>query len=519
MHDVLVLGSGAAGVSAALALAGCDVLVTDVGLTRPEGVLVLDPGDDRSRRDLLGARFESLHNLFRPYLSPKLKAPRTRFVIHVPEGAPGVRSETFDAQQSFARGGLANIWGAGVYRFTDSDLRGFPISVEDLAPDYDVLTRTIGVSGGEDDLAPFFGSANFLQPPLPLAPVFEALLGRWGRRRAGLMQAGLHLGRPRLAVLSQPLDGRPAYDGRGTEFFESGNPAIFNPSLLLARLCEEGAVRYRSGFLAERFTETADGVRVDGRDTTTGEPASLTARRLVLAAGALGTARLALASRDDGESRLPLLDNAVSYLPFVDPRAIGAPPAGRSFCGAALNGVYTGPLTPEPVQMTLYGMEGPLRTDFLFELPLPAHSLLRASRDLVPALVTVQIFYPDEPADTNTLQLLPDGSLEIRYKQRPTGALEAHLVKLFRKLGLLGSSRLCRSLAPGNSFHYAGSLPMSRDPSGPYATGVDGRLAGTRAVYVADAACFPRLPSKNHTFTIMAIAHRLGRLLREQVGP
>jgi hypothetical protein len=45
-----------------------------------------------------------------------------------------------------------------------------------------------------------------------------------------------------------------------------------------------------------------------------------------------------------------------------------------------------------------------------------------------------------------------------------------------------------------------------------------GRLAGTRGVYVADAATLPALPSKNHSFTLMAnamrIAEHVGRTLR-----
>ena len=42
-------------------------------------------------------------------------------------------------------------------------------------------------------------------------------------------------------------------------------------------------------------------------------------------------------------------------------------------------------------------------------------------------------------------------------------------------------------------------------------------LAGTKAVYIGDSAAFPRLPAKNLTFTIMANALRIGRLLRAEL--
>jgi choline dehydrogenase-like flavoprotein len=65
----------------------------------------------------------------------------------------------------------------------------------------------------------------------------------------------------------------------------------------------------------------------------------------------------------------------------------------------------------------------------------------------------------------------------------------------------------------GSSIHYAGTLPMKKDP-GRYETDVDGRLSGTKHVYVADGACFSALPAKNLTLTIMANAMRIATRLR-----
>jgi choline dehydrogenase-like flavoprotein len=43
----------------------------------------------------------------------------------------------------------------------------------------------------------------------------------------------------------------------------------------------------------------------------------------------------------------------------------------------------------------------------------------------------------------------------------------------------------------------------------------DGRLRGTRAVWIADGSVFPRLPSPGLTFTMMANADRIGTKVRE----
>ena len=54
---------------------------------------------------------------------------------------------------------------------------------------------------------------------------------------------------------------------------------------------------------------------------------------------------------------------------------------------------------------------------------------------------------------------------------------------------------------------------MRAEP-GRFETSPDGRLAHTNRIFVADAANFSDLPSKNLTMTIMANAMRIGRGIR-----
>ena len=65
--------------------------------------------------------------------------------------------------------------------------------------------------------------------------------------------------------------------------------------------------------------------------------------------------------------------------------------------------------------------------------------------------------------------------------------------------------------------HYAGTLPMRLRPEAKYETDSGGLLFGSRRVHVVDAALFPRLPSKNLTFTIMANALRIGRAVAREL--
>ena len=161
---------------------------------------------------------------------------------------------------SFAQGGLANVWGAGVYRFNSADLEGF-LHAEELAPYYDSLTEHIGVSGTNDDLVPYFGADSRLMPPIRITRFAEDLLRQYEKKRQAFKVQGITMGLPRLAVLTRDHNGRAAYGYENLEFFKPYIPAIYNPVFTLNDLVERGLVRLKSGYLVSRYTEHAD--RVD----------------------------------------------------------------------------------------------------------------------------------------------------------------------------------------------------------------------------------------------------------------
>jgi choline dehydrogenase-like flavoprotein len=525
--EIIVVGGGPSGTFAAWQLRGRGVLVLDVG-HRPEGASTLDGNLYDLRKEasaaggelfeeLIGSDFESLHNVFHAYLSPKLKSPRMRFVTQGAAELSPVRSDNFDALISFAAGGMANAWGAGLYRFTDDDLSGYPIGVKDLEPFYEAITAKVGISGTDDDLSRFFGPALGLQPPVEIGASGRALLARYARRRGTLNRLGLYIGRPRLAVLTREHDGRPPYRYEALEFFRPGDPAVYTPLYTLDEMIRRGEIDYRPGLLVERYAEGGAGITVTARECAGGRLRTFACKRLILAAGTLGSAKIALRSNEDYSTALPLLDPNLSYIPLVDPARVGGALDKRVYSAAMLNAVYAGDRYPRPVQMTLYGVVGTLRSDYLFDFPLSVRGNLAAARYLTPALVLIQLSYPDAPAPGNRLRLALDGRLELRYADKPAGALEAPLLALFRRIGYLGAPALCRRLTPGNSYRYAGTLPMTATPTERYQTDRNGLLCGTRGVYVADAATLSPLPSKNHSFTMMAnamrIADHVGRTL------
>jgi len=522
--EVIIVGSGPSGVAAALELLDRNLLILDAGFEAPASSHKLDQnlydlkrGNEDLSALLLGEQYEGLHNVASPYLSPKLKSPLVRFVTREWRELCPVDSYGFDGILSFATGGLSNVWGAGVYRFNDKELKDFPIRVSDLNPFYDRLTSEIGVSGCEDDLTPFFGSVQGLLPPIKMDQLSEGLLEQYSKKKRRLSRLGLYIGKPRIALLTKELNERAAYDYDGLEFFKPNGPSIYNSSYTLKDLRKRPNINYRSGFLVERFEETSEGVKVFAKNIETKAVEEFFGRKLMLAAGTISTSKMVLSSYNDYTTRLPLLDNAVSFIPFLAPRFIGASQENRFFSGVQLNVVYQKHEDGPPIQGSFYGVMGLLRSDLLLDLPLSIKGNLTAAKYLTPAMGVLYLLYPDYPDPNNYLRLTASGELEIRYKRKSLGRIETELISAFWRLGFFSLPSLCKFPAPGNSFHYAGTLPMKAEPGSKYVTSINGLLSGTKHVYVVDGANFTSLPSKNHTFTIMANSMRIAHHLRQEL--
>jgi choline dehydrogenase-like flavoprotein len=156
--DVIVVGSGPSGVSVTQPLleAGLCVALLDGGRRRETE---LPPGtyhdirrqDPEQWRLFLGRELEALRPAGPP--SPKFDAPTSRFAFEGGASAQRVEGRGFAALVSLARGGLSNIWGAGVASYGDEELADFPFGPADLAPSYERVARRMGLTGfAADDL-------------------------------------------------------------------------------------------------------------------------------------------------------------------------------------------------------------------------------------------------------------------------------------------------------------------------------------------------------------------------------
>ncbi len=516
-YDVVVVGSGPGGTATALGLSGHGLKVglVDVGY-EPQEVewpnsfddALIAPTDWRSH--LLGEAFEYLEALHNDVSMAKFRAPFQAFVTKNMELTP-VRGHGFTALVSHAMGGLANLWGAQMLRYDDEDLAEFPITAKSLAPHYDVIEQEMGISGSNDDLTRFYGKDPNLLPPLKLNPNASDLLHRYTRQRKFLNKRGVFIGHPRTSILTEDNHQRTATSYDGLEFFRPSSPSLYTPAFTLKKLIDSGHVTYMPGLLATQFADEENGASVRVRDIHDGGEKLISARKLVLAAGALGSARLALVSGNNDQMRLPLLDNPLSYIPLINPMRLGRTQDPKTSY-LQLNLCFRQKDTPLTMG-SFYAINGLLHSDFACELPLKMADNLRLIPHIVPAVLILHLWYHDE-ADVSKswVQIDRDKVLHVHGKSPLNGALERKLIWTLLRLGFFSLPGLVQYPQSGNSFHRCGTLPMRENP-GPYETAADGRLGSARNIFVTDASIFPSLSAKNLSLTIMANAHRVSKNL------
>ncbi|MBS0340806.1 MAG: GMC family oxidoreductase [Proteobacteria bacterium] len=527
----IVVGSGASATVAASCLldAGHRVLMLDSGDVdgRYAGLVPERPFDELRRTDaqqhryLLGEDYEGI-DLGNTGPLAQATAPR-RFVFRRAMERLRSGGDSFAAIESLARGGLAEAWGAGAFPFTPHELRCAGLDPAEMAPHYEAVARLIGISGGNDDLAPWCGALSPLQPALAPDHNAAALLSTYARRKPRIEELGMRLGRPMLAVLSQPLGARRrANPMHGLDFWSNAGSSVFRPSVLLDDLKARPGFDYRPQVLVTRFDELeAGGVRVTGRDLQGGGSVEFLGERLILGAGALGSTRIALRSLDRHGQPVPFVCNEHAYIPSVRWGGLGKGAARHTYALAQL----TAMLDPSGdqqhlVQAQFFSFTGMLLARLLKDSPLDYRDSLKIFQALATSFVILGVQHEDLPGAGKHLALRQaaapeDDVLDIHWRPGATEqAAQRAAEKVFCKALRVLRCWPLRVIHPGAgaSIHYAGTLPPS-DEERPLTLDRSGRLRGTRNVYVCDGAGLAYLPAKGPTLTLMANARRIASRL------
>lgn len=434
-------------------------------------------------------------------------------------------------------GGPSVFYGGVALRFREEDFAPGPAIVGDsgaewpfgyaeLAPFYDWAESLLGVSGDDsgDPTAPPRDSA-YPQPAAPFTPPAERMAR--AARRLGLNPFPLPL-----AINYGGSDERTACTLCCTcDGFACAIGAKNDLATGVIPFLQAAGMELRSGTAAVQLT--VSGTRVDGVavvDRASGRRETLSAKRVILAAGTLATPHLLLAS---GLDRLSTAPHAVGrYLTrHNNLLTIGFFPRrtnrGQDFHKqVAIHDFYFGAPGVDPAigklgciqQITAPGQEFVRRV-----LPPPIGHVASIGVPNVLALLSIA---EDEPRDVNRVYVdassrdslgLPTLHIRHRYSARDKAAgraLVAQSRRILREAGALFSVvHDLRSFS-----HAVGTVRMGPDER---TAPLDdrGRFRGLDNLYVTDGSTFPTSAGVNPSLTIAANALRIGTLLAGGSAP
>jgi choline dehydrogenase-like flavoprotein len=211
--------------------------------------------------------------------------------------APGSRFRWF---RSRIVGGRTNHWGRIALRFAPIDFRSksrdglgddWPISYEDLAPYYDRVEEYIGVFGSRENI-PSSPDGVFQPPPKPRCS--EVVI------KGGCDKIGIPCIPSRMAILTKPLNGRPACHycgqcGRGCRLASN----FSSSQVLIPPAQKTGRLTLITGAMAREVLVDGSGKAsgVSYIDKVTLSEQRVHARAVVVAASACESARLLLNSK------------------------------------------------------------------------------------------------------------------------------------------------------------------------------------------------------------------------------
>ena len=528
VSEYIVVGSGCCGAIAAKTLVdkGINVTLLDTGVVQEEQLTTSQSFIDIRKNDnhqidfLLGKNFESIGSLQKK--NPVHLTPNRQFTTAKVEDYLVWEDGDFNPIESLAKGGLGNAWGLGSYVYSDNELKQTGLPVAELRSAYQWLSSFIGISGGNDSSSDFANGKLFSpQQAIPLDFNGQRLWNNLQKKQKLLNQKNFTVGRTPLAISTENALNGKKYPASDLDFYETGVTSAFRPINTLQQLQKTGLLHYQAHQLVMRFKELNGVIEVETIDISNNEPKKYFCKKLILAAGALGTARIVM--RSTNITKLPLLCNPYTYIPSLQFPLLGHANMSYQTGLAQLSLYYDLDSTHTHVAMgSLYSYRSLMGFRLMREFPLDFKSGQQFVKFLQPALNITGVFHPEFPGNNKYMELIKDNQnlsgdkLKSRYCLNEQE--EAQIIKTEKAfksaLRLLGTIPLkVQRNKHGASIHYGGTLPFNNTQTPAHTN--NGRLINFQHVFIADGSGFQFLSGKGLTLTLMAYAHHVAKQASE----
>ncbi|MBA3972522.1 MAG: hypothetical protein H0X46_10380 [Bacteroidetes bacterium] len=328
------------------------------------------------------------------------------------------------------------------------------------------------------------------------------------------------MGRTGLALLTEDIDDRSALKYKDMDFWSDKDRSAYRSWMTIDQLSKKPNFSYHKNCLVLKFKEHDGGVDVIVKRTDTNEEQIFTCKKLILSPGVLGTARIVIRSFDHQKEQLPIICNPYSYIPCVQWRMLGkAIEQKKTGFGQLMMFVDERKDNFDVGSIALFSYQSLLLYKLIKEAPLNFADSRIIMQYLQSSFTIAGMHHPERPSASKFIRLnknqnsftgdILTGEYLLSENEKMINAKRESKVRSV--LRTLGCQPLKTVHTPnGGSIHYAGTLPFKTNGE-KFSVYPDGKLAGTKNVYVADGSGFIYLPAKGLTFTLMANAYNVAQ--------
>lgn len=526
--QVVVVGSGLSAVGAIRALIsrGIKPLVLDIGTTLPgesvniKRILSSKNPSDWNKSDL--GVYVGTDDTSAKGLVPRKTTFGSDYFYSGSRSLPVSETacERSSPPNSEALGGFSAGWGAAFLPPASSDLVDWPINHSTVLEHMRLCTDGISKSEPFDALDNYFGRLSEPgMPSLPLSSGQTALLERIKRSISDDSINPEVVGQSRLLTTIGKSDSPKnckfcGYCSSGCSF-----DSIYKAEFDIRDFIGRDLIEYRSNVRILSITESIDGVSLNGRNVLTGESLSVSCKKLYLAAGAVGTAKILLQSREMFGHQVSIRRTGGFIEPFISvaPHEIEWPnvntqtPIYLDFVESSVskNWVHAQISLPNEIVLAKLGL------DHITIDSVRGKIARKVASHLVFALVnTHSDFGPvynvklERNASGSEGQILSSQYFSQHAKDMQR-LLNRRLKKILIRRGMIGVDLLQQDSVAAAGYHFGSSFPMKAVPKNVTDTDVLGRPFGWQNIHVVDTSVLPNIPGTTVGLLTMANAHRI----------
>ena len=432
------------------------IYVVDAGLTKKSNPNALDKD---SNFKMPSPKFKVQDNVY-TYAGFKK-------MLHITESG-------FQAIGSLAKGGLSNIWGAGIQPYNEKELSKFPYSYKEIKESY---LRIYQILTNLD---------------------FSSALANYEE----------HNNHNHFGFTDPLLAFNQAKGNKDSCYLESCNngcincnKGVFNSKNEIDDFINLNKIEYMPGLFIESITSEDSFFFIKCLCLSSKKLILIKTSAIYCCLGTISTSKIVL-GMSKKENTVPLLTTPggsffiYSYKKYLQDHQILS---SKTFKGCFENNNFEGNIIPfsKNLLCTYFGEY------------LGSFLNLVFGRLLFSKLFIANIFFDSDLSSTiitkndNKLKIVSSINPNLKIVFKETMKI---VKKEFFKEGLLIAPLGKKLLVPGQDIHYGGSIPMKADPEENQCD-FNGQLNGYNNFYIADASSMPFLASKGQSFNSMVNAY------------